>query len=439
MPESNPLETHALFANNFKTTSYWHDIAPEVPVSDFDLPTEVDVLTVGAGYTGLNAAIQTAREGLATLVVDAEKPGWGCSMRNGGQLSTSIKPTFSALQRRYGTDTATAICEEAQSSLEYMHQLSGDDGLDMGLCEVGRFHGAHKPHLYDKLAKEAAEGHPVLKPDAFMVSKPDMVKELGTDAYHGGIVYPHHCSIDVSRYLPSLIKSAMAHGAQVKGACRVVSFERQGTGFQVLTERGVVKAGKLILATNGYSGPLSAWHRRRIIPIGSYVIASEEISPDVIDRLFPTDRVLSDTRKLVYYYRLSPDRKRVIFGGRVSLSETDPRNSALKLHRDMTALFPELKSTGISHGWMGFVGYTFDTLAHCGEDKGLFHAMGYCGSGVGMASYLGMRIGQKAAGLEKAVSAFERISNPTRPFYSGTPWFLAPSVLVYRLRDKFGI
>ncbi|WP_460088084.1 NAD(P)/FAD-dependent oxidoreductase [Roseibium sp. LAB1] len=431
--------TQALFADDFKTTPYWQDIAPKVTLPDTDLPSEVDVLVVGGGYTGLNAALQTAREGLGTLVLDAEDPGWGCSMRNGGQLSTSLKPSFSSLTGRYGNDLATRLCQEGQASLDYMHQLSREDGLELGLRETGRFHGAHKPHLYESLSRDCAAGHPVWKADTFMVSKDDMAQELGTDAYHGGIVYPHHCSIDVARYHPSLLNKVLAEGGLVRGKCRVVSLERETSGFKVLTSDGPVKAGKVILATNGYSGPLSPWLQRRLIPIGSYVIATEEIPGETIDRLFPTDRVLSDTRKLVYYYRLSPDRKRVLFGGRVSLSETDPHNSALKLHRDMTALFPELASVRISHAWMGFVGYTFDTLAHAGEDKGLFHAGGYCGSGVGMASYLGMRIGRKAAGLEKSPSAFENIPFPTRPLYQGNPWFLAPSVLVYRLRDRFGI
>jgi len=427
-----------VFAADYKTTPYWQDIAPKVDLPDRDLPAEADVLIIGAGYTGLNAALQTSREGLSTLVIDAEHPGWGCSLRNGGQVSTSLKPGFDALARRYGRDLATALCQEGQASLDYMHQLSAG-GLDMGLREVGRFHGAHKSHLYDKLAREAESGHPVWKPEAFMVSKAEMASELVTDAYHGGIVYPHHCSIDVSRYHPALLTETLKTGTQVTGNCRALSLKRSGTGFKVLTEKGPVKAGKVILATNGYAGPLSPWHQRRIIPIGSYVIATEELPAGLVDRLFPTDRVLSDTRKLVYYYRLSPDRKRVLFGGRVSLRETDPRSSAGKLHRDMCALFPELQPYKVSHGWMGFVGYTFDTLAHCGEDKGLFYANGYCGSGVGMASYLGMRIGQKAAGREEIPSAFERIPNKTQPLYTGNPWFLAPSVMVYRLRDRFGI
>lgn len=430
---------HDLFAEDFKTTPYWKDVAPKVALDDMPLPAMIDTLVVGAGYTGLNAALETAREGLGTLVLDSEQPGWGCSLRNGGQVSTSLKPSFSQLARRYGEELATGLCQEGQASLDHMHALSKEDGIDMGLRETGRFHGAHKPHLYDRLARECADGHPVWKQDAFMVPKGSMASELGTDAYHGGIVHPHHCSIDVSRYHPSLLRKAVAAGALVKGHCRVLQIERLPTGFKVLTSEGAVTAGKVILATNGYGGPLSPWHQRRVIPIGSYIIATEELPKETVDRLFPTDRVLSDTRKLVYYYRLSPDRKRILFGGRVSLSETDPRNSALKLHRDMTALFPELASVRISHAWMGFVGYTFDALAHAGEDNGLFFAGGYCGSGVGMASYLGMRIGRKAAGREKAPSAFERIPFPTRPFYSGKPWFLAPSVLVYRLRDRFGI
>jgi len=433
------MNPSGLFADDFKPQSYWWETAMPMQTAETDFPAETDVLIVGAGYTGLNAALQTARTGMTTLIIDAEALGWGCSTKNGGQVSTSIKPGYATLRRRYGEDIATAIMEEGQASLDYMRDLVRDEELDCDFRETGRFHGAHKPHLYATLEAECRSPHPVWKTDTFMVPKSEMASELGTDAYHGGIVYPHHSSIDVRKYHPALLAKVLAAGAVAKSHCRALSIERDGSGFSVLTSAGKVRAGKVILATNGYSGPLSSWHQRRIIPIGSYVIATEEIDSALIDRLFPTDRVLSDTRKLVYYYRLSPDRKRVVFGGRVSLAETDPKKSAVKLHKSMTALFPELADVKISHSWMGFVGYSFDTLAHVGEDRGLYHAMGYCGSGVGMASYLGMRMGVKAAGLEKTPSAFERISWTSRPLYYGKPWFLAPSVMVYRLRDRFGI
>lgn len=435
--------TDGLFTPDFKPEPYWwhsgpgKDTGPDLSLTP--LPPEADVVIIGAGYTGLNAALQTSREGLSTLVLDAESAGWGCSTRNGGQVSTSVKPSFAALSRKHGPDIARAILEEGQSSLDYMHALVREEALDCGFAEVGRFHGAHKSHLYDSLARDCAAGHPVWKTGAYMVPKAEMARELGTAAYHGGMVFPRHCSIDVGRYHPALLARVLAAGALVKSHCPATRLERQGSGFAVTTPAGTIRAGKVILATNGYSGPLSPHHQRRIIPIGSYIIATEELPQVLVDRLFPTDRILSDTRKLVYYYRLSPDRRRVLFGGRVSLSETDPRISAVTLHRDLVALFPELEPYRISYAWMGFVGYTFNTLAHCGEDKGLYHAMGYCGAGVGMASYLGMRMGRKAAGRETTPSAFERLPFPTRPLYTGTPWFLTPSVLLYRLRDRFGV
>lgn len=436
-------ETNALFTPDFKPEPYWWHAGPilqqRAETAPAPLPREADLVIIGAGYTGLNAALQTSREGRSTLVLDAEAAGWGCSTRNGGQISQSVKPSFAALARQHGPQFARALLEEGQASLDYMHALVRDEALDCGFAEVGRFHGAHKPHLYEALARDCAAGHPVWKSDAFMVPKSEMAPELGTEFYHGGVVFPRHCSLDVGRYHPALLARVRAAGAIVKGHCPATRLERQASGFAVTTPEGVVRAGKVILATNGYSGPLSPHHQRRIIPIGSYIIATEALPEDLVNRLFPTDRILSDTRKLVYYYRLSPDRRRVIFGGRVSLSETDPRRSAVILHRDLVAIFPELAPYRVSYAWMGFVGYTFDTLAHCGEDRGLYHAMGYCGGGVGMASYLGMRIGLKAAGREAAPSAFERLSFPTRPLYSGTPWFLAPSIMLYRLRDRFGI
>jgi glycine/D-amino acid oxidase-like deaminating enzyme len=175
-----------------------------------------------------------------------------------------------------------------------------------------------------------------------------------------------------------------------------------------------------------------------VIPIGSYIIATEELPKELVDRLFPTSQIVSDTRKVVYYYRLSPDRRRILFGGRVSHAETDPRVSGPLLHAELVRLFPELRGTKISHSWMGFVAYTFDTLAHAGSQDGLHYAMGYCGSGVSMASYLGMRTGQKVLGLEQGRTGFDGVRFQTRPLYHGRPWFLAASVAYYRWLDRSG-
>lgn len=401
------------------------------------LPQSTDVLVIGSGYTGLHAAIQTARAGFSTIVIDAGKIGQGCSTRNGGQVSTSIKPSFEALKRKFGADTATRIFKEGQASLDFTAQFIEDEEIACDFRVVGRFHGAHSARQYDKLAKSVDKAHPVLQTGAYVVPKNQMSKELRTDFYHGGIVFPKHASVDAGAYHRGLFKIAHAWGIQLHPNTAATALSREKTGHIVKTSKGVITARYVIVATNGYSGTLVPWLRRRFIPIGSYVIATEELPKDVIDAHFPTERILSDTRKLVYYYRLSPDRRRVLFGGRVSLRETDPRKSGPVLHRDMAAIFPALKGVKIAHSWTGTVAYTFDTLMHCGQQDGLFWAGGYCGSGAGMAGYLGNMIGRQVAGDATAKTVFSDIPFESRPYYWGNPWFLTPSILYYRMVDAW--
>jgi len=428
-----------LFTPDLKLTPYWWDRTPRPVLKDIDLPREIDVAIVGSGYTGLHAAVQTARSGLSTVVLDAQDAGFGCSTRNGGQISTSIKPSFAELSQRFGVQTAIAILKDGQSSLDFTTEFIKSEAIDCDLRVVGRFQGAHLPKMFDRLNIECTISHPGFTSDAYMVSAGDMASELGTRVYYGGCVFPHHASLDPARYHAGLLHIAMQAGVRVIPHCAVTNLVKGTSGLSLTTPKGQICAQKIVLATNGYSGALSPWHQRRIIPIGSYMIATEPIAPELMNRLFPSDRVITDTRKLVYYYRPSPDRSRVLFGGRVSVGETNPMKSALRLHKELIRLFPELKRTRITHSWMGFVAYTFETLAHIGETNGVYHAMGYCGSGVGMASYLGMKLGRKVADLADDDTGLEHPPFLTRPLYSGNPWFLWPSLLAFRLRDRLGI
>lgn len=429
-----------MFTADFKPEPYWWDgIAPH-PFRGSELPKQVDVLVIGSGYTGLHAALQTARGGRETLVLDAERAGWGCSTRNGGQISTSIKPSLEDLKHRYGSEMGLAMRREGPASLEWIEEFVRDEGLDCDFNVVGRFYAAHTPKHYENLAKEVAEKPvPGLETDAYMVPRSEQHRELASDLYHGGAVYPRHASLHPAKYHRGLLDKVLVAGANVVSQCRVNGLERDANGFVVQTQLGSVRARKVVIATNGYTGPLTPWHQRRVIPIGSYVIATEPIAPEVMDRLLPTNRNIVDTRKLVVYYRASPDRTRILFGGRVSISESDPVRSAPKMRQQLIRLFPELSEVRLSHSWMGFVAYTFDELMHVGEEDGLFYSMGYCGSGVGLASYLGMRVGKQVLGQKDGYTPLSEATFSTRPFYSGTPWFLAPSVLYYSIRDRMGI
>lgn len=425
-----------LFTPDHKLSPYWWDHVPRPALSGVSLPTRTDVLVVGSGYTGLHAALQTARGGRETVVVDAEDAGWGCSTRNGGQISTSIKPGYALLAKRYGDERARAILMEGRQSLDWIARFVADERIDCDFARVGRFHAAHNAVQFGKLAHAVEHPIPGLEVEADVVPRAEQHRELGTDAYWGGVVYRRHASVDPARYHQGLLERVQAAGAAVLARCPVTGIEKDGGGFRVVTARGVVQARDVVIATNGYTGTLTPWLRRRVIPIGSYIIATEPLSEAQMARLMPKNRIVSDTRKVVFYYRASPDRRRILFGGRVSTDETDPRVSGPLLHADLAKLFPELQGTRISHSWCGFVAYTFDELMHLGRHDGLHYAMGYCGSGVGMGSYLGMRLGQQVLGLPEGRTAFDGLAFQTRPLYTGNPWFLAPSIRYYRWRDR---
>jgi len=428
--------TDSLFAPGYKDQPYWWDATPRPSLPETALPARADVLVIGSGYTGLSAALQTVRGGRHTVVIDAEDAGWGCSSRNGGQISTSIKPTYDDLAALHGPEPAFRILKEGHNALAWIEAFVRSEAIDCGFARTGRFHGAHNAAQYDALARKLAHQPKGLEVEAHMVPRGEQHRELGTDAYFGGAVYERHAALDPARYHQGLLERTLAAGATVIPRCPATAIERDGTEFRVATAKGTVAARNLILATNGYTGPVAPWFRRRVIPIGSYIIATEPVAPDVMARMMPASRVVSDTRKLVYYYRPSPDRTRILFGGRVAYKETDPKVSAPRLHSEMCRIFPELQRTRISHSWVGFVAYTFDTMPHLGCQGGIHYAMGYCGSGVSLASYFGMRIGQQVLGLKEGATALDGLTFQTRPLYYGDPWFLAASIMYYRWRDR---
>ena len=428
-----------MLAPDFKSEPYWWDRTPRPELAVGDLPPSVEVAVVGSGYTGLNSAIVTARGGRSTLVLDSGDAGFGCSTRNGGQISTSVKPSLSELAKRYGPQTAFNILKEGQTALSWIGDFIRNEEMDCDFMVPGRFHAAHNSRAFAKLVRQVTNQPRGLAVPYQIVERGDQQAEIGTDSYHGGIVFEKHASLDPARYHQELLDLAVAAGVQVATHSVVTAIEESGQGFVMRTSRGEVRARDVVIATNGYTSGLTPWLRRRVIPIGSYVIATEPIEQGLMDRLMPTNRVVSDSRKVVYYYRPSPDRQRIVFGGRVSSTETNTRHSAIRLKRDLDRLFPELRDTRISHSWMGYVAYTFDSLANAGKCNGMHFAMGYCGSGVSVASYLGMRIGQQVLGLTDGWTAFDDIPMTTRPLYFGRPWFLPVSVAWFRFMDRLNL
>ena len=431
------MADNKLYAPGYKTEPYWWEAAPLKPLPQVTLPAEADIVVVGSGYSGLAAALVTARGGRPTLVLEAQAAGQGCSTRNGGQVSTSIKPGYGDLSAKHSPDKALAIRKEGFNALAFVEALIRDEGIDADWEKVGRFQGAHNDKQFAAMVSGLKDQKAGIEVPYTVVPREQQRSEIGTDFYHGGVVYPHHASLHPGKFHAGLLDRVQKAGATVADRTPVTKVERDGAGFRVTTARGTVKAKDVLIATNGYTGGESPWLRRRVIPIGSYIIATEKLDPALAKKLVPNNRVLSDSRKLVFYYRLSPDRRSVLFGGRVAANETDVNVSAPRLHAEMCRIWPELNGTKITHSWMGTVAYTFDTMPHLGKGPdGLWYCMGYCGSGVSLAPYFGTRVGQQMLGLPEGRTAIDDLAFPTRPLYTGTPWFLPMAVRWYRLRDR---
>jgi glycine/D-amino acid oxidase-like deaminating enzyme len=403
------------------------------------MPTQTDVLVVGAGYTGLSAARETAAAGLATLVLDAGRLGAGCSGRNGGQVAYSFKPSFAALSARHGAARAFAICREAFEAMAYLRTLATEPGADCDWRESGCFYGAHTARHFELMAHDARNQPRGLEQRISVVPRSEQHCEIASDFYHGGCVYPDDASVDPMKLLLLLWRRARERGVRVQTGCRAESIRRSGSGFEVSTSNGVVKAGRVLIATNGYSDALSPWLRRRVIPIGSYQISTEPLGKDTLRTLIPRGRNIVDSRRVVVYLRPSTDGERLVFGGRAALAEKDPLACVPRLQAMMGRIFPQLRAARIDHAWVGWVAYTFDKMPHLGMHEGIHYCMGYCGQGVPLAPYFGMKIGQQIAGLAQGGTALDGLAFPTRPYYRGTPWFLAPSVFAYRTLDALGL
>lgn len=426
-----------IYADDVKLQPIWWEEAPRPAPASEALPDRVDVAVVGSGYTGLSAALTLARGGANVAVLEAGVVGEGASSRNGGGIGLTLKAPFGTLVKTVGLETAKALYEETAASRRYLIQLIRDEGIDCHVIEAGRFTGAHAPAHFDTMARDLELQRQHLDMDAEMVPKADQPNFVGTEHYFGGKWLRFGGHLHPALYHQGLLERALKAGAQVVPETRVMRIERNGGDFTLSAGNRTLKAGNVVVATNGYSEPVSGWLRRRLIPIQSQMIATEPLDADVVERLLPKQRMIGDTCNLSHYYRPSPDGRRILFGGRAGGEEiNDPKRSGVHLYRRLTSLFPELAGVRVTHSWAGFVAYTFDYLPHMGVRDGIHYAAGYCGSGVTLATYFGHKVGQRILGAAEAASPFDDRRFSTRPFYTGKPWFLSVVMAYYAWRDS---
>jgi glycine/D-amino acid oxidase-like deaminating enzyme len=424
-----------IFASDFKPKPYWWEAHEPRPLPEIALPKSVRVAIIGAGYAGLNAAAELAREGIDCLVLEAHEPGYGGSTRSGGMVSGGVNVGKSYVSRPLTEAEAAPFLQDAADAFGHVEDLIAREKIDCGWTRAGYFVGAWCNSHYAAMDKKVRLLNSYARSEAFLVPPERQREEIGSDYYRGGMVVGRAGHLHPALFFKGLLDLCVRRGVTIASRTPVTRLSASGAGWQVETPRGTLQAGEVIVASNGYTGDVTPQFKRRVVPVGSYIIATEELEPSLAASISPKNRSFADTRRVLTYYRLSPDGKRLIFGGRAKFGHTDPVETAGILHRFMTDRFPQLAGCRITHAWTGNVAFTLDEMPHMGRFDKLHYALGCNGSGVAMMSYLGHQTARKIAGSVNRVCAFDRPEFPNHPLYTGSTWFLPWIGRYFRTRD----
>jgi glycine/D-amino acid oxidase-like deaminating enzyme len=426
----------------FKQSNYWLDTATLPAATPGDLPARVDVAIVGAGFTGLSAARTLAKRGANVAVLDANSIGWGASSRNGGMVLTGMKLDVETLAARYGMESAKRMYAASLASIAFVEQIVREEQIDCNFSRSGHLEVACKQSHFDAYARSVDVIGREFNHQLRVVAKKELSSEIGSEIYFGGIVDEVSAGLNPARYVAGLGRAALASGAGVFENASVQHISRGSEngspGFHLDTSRGRVFAKDVFIATSGYTSSATPALRKKIIPIGSFIIATEPLSDALARELSPRNRMIFDSKHYLYYYRLTPDN-RMLFGGRAAFfpeTANTIRHSAELLRRGMVAVYPQLRDTKLEYAWGGTLDFCFDTMPHAGQMDGIYYAVGYAGHGVAMATYLGARTAEQIGG-GRSDNPYENIPFPGAPLglYNGWPWFLPFAGAYYKVLD----
>jgi len=418
---------------------FWHDTVTMPGEDDIKpLPEKVDVAVIGGGYTGLSTARALAMQGVRTAVLEAETIGWGASSRNGGMVLTGLKLPMQSVLRRYGRELARQFFQASLESIDAVEQIITIEQINCGFARSGHLLTASKPQHFASLEREAEFLSREFDHKLTVVPRTGLGSEIASDIYYGALVDRSSAGLNPAQYLTGLARAAEKAGAALHPRASVNKLERQAGGFIIHTKRGQLRAERIFVATSGYTGPATPKVQRRIIPIGSYIIATERL-PDHLSRsLIPQNRMVFDSKHFLNYYRMWDGR--LVFGGRAAFFPENPgtiRQSARILREEMLRVFPQLNEVGVEYVWGGTLDFTFDLMPHLGELDGVAYCLGYAGHGVAIATYLGQAAASGMFNNTMAKNPFSITPLPKLPLglHGGSAWFLPFVGLYHRILD----
>jgi glycine/D-amino acid oxidase-like deaminating enzyme len=418
---------------------YWHDTTPPFALaSDDSADGRYDVAIVGGGFTGLSAALHLAKAGVRVVVLEGGTVGSGASGRNGGHLNNGIAHSYLAAKAHLGADRAKALYRAFDDSIDSIERIVREEKIDCAFRRSGKLKLASKPAHMDALARNFEALHREVDPDTALLRREELAVEVGSEAFHGAMLSRKSAMMHMGRYVTGLATAAAHHGATIFENALVTQRRQSDGRAELVTSRGTVTADTVLLATGAYTTESFGYFRRRIIPVGSFIIATRPLSDSEIAATMPGDRTYVTSMNIGNYFRLAPDR-RMIFGGRARFSATSDQRSDAKsgeiLRASLVKLFPHLARVEIDYCWGGLVDMTQDRFPRAGFADGVWFAMGYSGHGAQMSTQMGILLADAIMGKGNR-NPIDGLEWPAIAGYSGKPWFLPMVGLYYKMLDR---
>lgn len=395
---------------------YWAETAADPggwpPLSG---QARADVAVIGAGFAGLNAALELAGAGADVAVLDLHRPGWGASGRNGGFCCLGGAGLGrETLLRRYGEVEFRRWRAAESAATEHVRDLLDRCGIEADIhSRAGELQLAHRPRDFDALRAGAGQAARDYGVEARLIPRDRLAAEgMAGPEFHGGMILPLGFALNPRKYLLGLAHAAQDAGARIHADSPVLSITPEGGGWRLTTPQGSLLARRLLVATNGYSAEdVPGWMRARHLPVQSSVIVTRPLSdPEIAAQGWSTDLMAYDTRHLLHYFRLMPDR-RFLFGMRGGIRWTPAAHAGIRriIARDFRAMFPGWAGVEITHFWSGLANLTRDLVPFAGPIpamQGGFAAFGWHGNGVAMASWAGRQVARLMLGRPHDLPGF---------------------------------
>lgn len=423
-----------------KQTPFWVDDFPRPTGITTDLPSETDYLIVGSGFTGLSAALRLAEAGKTVTVVEANEIASGASCMNGGMVSPDVKAGVETVHAFYGPKVAADMWAATVRSIEIVKELDSRPEIDALIHDGGMAGLGRGPKALKAFDREVAWYKERFAVAWEVVDARDIHRIVAGDYWNVALYEPEGFGVHPARLVFGLASAVHGAGVAMVDHCRATAIDRSGHRLRVTTDKGVIDAGDVIIATNGYTTrEPSRELARLVVPIGSYIIVTEPLGEERAKTIFPRGSMSYTRKRLLNYMRRTPD-DRILIGGRRNLrTELDLEESAADLRRSLLRYWPQLEDVEITHVWGGKLGIPFDLIPHIGRIDGAWYALGYGGHGVGLSLQCGYELAGMLLGEDPA-SIFSLIPHSGKFYYAGgTPWFLTPASHLYRALDKFGV